>query len=332
MKALVTGATGFVGSHLVERLKNEGIDVTAFVRKSSDTTLLKEWGVRLAYGDLQDPKSIEEALKGITHVFHSGAIVSDWADPDLIYKINVEGTQTLLDKAAEAKVERFVHVSSLAVLGMHDHHQTDETAPYEKTGDSYCDTKIEAEKRVLAAYKEKGLPAVIIRPGFIYGPRDRQFLPRVLTFLKANKFMYIGDGEKILNLTYIHNLIEAIMLAAKNPNAVGQVYNVTDDGKVTRKKLIETICDVADLPKPTKSLPLPVAKVLCSVCEAYAKLTKSKQTPLLNRARMKFLALSLDFDISKIRNQLQYTPKVDLRKGVEETIEWFQSSGKWDEL
>lgn len=129
MKVLVTGATGFVGSHLVERLKNNGIDTTAFVRKSSDTTLLNEWGIQLAYGDLENPLSIDEALKGITHVFHCGAVVSDWADPALIYKINVEGTQTLLDKSAEAKIERFVHISSLAVLGMHDHHQTNEQAP-----------------------------------------------------------------------------------------------------------------------------------------------------------------------------------------------------------
>ncbi len=332
MKALVTGASGFVGGHLVERLKKEGVDVTAFVRKSSDATLLKEWGVSLAYGDLEDKQSIEEAVQGKTHVFHCGAVVSDWADPELIRKINIDGTQALLDISLKHKIEKFIHVSSLAVLGMHDHHQTNEHAPYEKTGDAYCDTKIEAEKIVQKACKKQGLPTVIVRPGFIYGPRDRQFLPRVFKFLKAGEFMYIGDGQKILNLTNINNLIEAIILAANTPSAMGQIYNVTDGGDVTRKKLIETICDVADLPKPTKSLPLPLAKVLCALCEAYAKITKSKETPLLNRARMKFLALNLDFDISKIKKDLNYQPKVDLRKGIEETIQWFQESGKWNEL
>lgn len=332
MKALVTGASGFVGGHLVEKLKKEGIDVTALVRESSDIRLLKEQGIQLAYGDLQDKESLDKALEGITHLFHCGAVVSDWADPKLIEKINIEGTQTLLDLSLKHKIKRFVHVSSLAVLGMHDHFQTNESAPYEKTGDSYCDTKIEAEKRVLQAYKEKGLPTVIVRPGFIYGPRDRQFLPRVFKFLKAGKFIYIGDGQKILNLTNVKNLIDAILLAAKSDSAIGQVYNVTDDGKVTRKRLIETICDVADLPKPTKSIPLPVAKLLCSACETYVKITKSKKVPLLNRARMKFLALNLDFDISKIRKELNYEPKVDLKKGMEETIDWFQSSGKWNEL
>ncbi len=331
MKALVTGASGFVGGHLVERLKKEGIDVVALARESSDVKSLKELGVSIAYGDLQDRDSLKKALKGISHLFHCGAVVSDWADPKLIQKINVEGTQTLLDLSIEMGVKRFIHISSLAVLGMHDHYQTNETAPYEKTGDPYCDTKIEAEKRVMEAYR-KGLPTVIVRPGFIYGPRDRQFLPRVFKFLKAGKFVYIGNGEKILNLTHVSNLIDAILLAAKNDTAVGQIYNVTDDGKVTRKKLIETICDVANLPKPTKSIPIPVAKVICAVCETYTKLTKSKETPLLNRARMKFLALNLDFDISKIRKELNYQPRVDLKKGMQETVDWFQRSGKWNEL
>jgi len=332
MKALVTGATGFVGSHIVERLKKEGMKVTAFVRSTSDISLLQEWGIPLAYGDLEDKESIQKALEGKTHVFHCGAVVSDWAEPILIKKINIDGTQALLDESIKSGIKRFIHVSSLAVLGMHDHFQTDEEAPYELTGDAYCDTKIEAEKRVLQAHKEKGLPVVIVRPGFIYGPRDRQFLPRVFSFLKANKFMYIGDGLKILNLTYIHNLVDAILLAVKSPSAVGQIYNVTDDGGVTRKELIETICEVAQLPKPTKSLPLPAAKVLCAICETVTKITKSKKAPLLNRARMKFLALNLDFDISKIRQDLNYNPNVKLEDGIRETIQWFQQSGKWNEL
>jgi len=96
--------------------------------------------------------------------------------------------------------------------------------------------------------------------------------------------------------------------------------------------LIETICEVAQLPKPTKSLPLPAAKVLCAICETITKITKSKKAPLLNRARMKFLALNLDFDISKIRQDLNYNPNVKLEDGMKETIQWFQESGKWNEL
>lgn len=332
MKALVTGATGFVGSHVVERLKKEGVNVAAFVRPSSDVTLLKQWGVPLVYGDLHDPLSIEKALQGVTHVFHCAAVVSDWAEPQEISRTNIEGTQSLLEAAARAKVERFIHVSTLAVLGMHDHFRTNETAPYEATGDTYCDTKIEAEKKVTEAYNRLGLPVVIVRPGFIYGPRDRQFLPRVLKFLKAGKFVYIGDGQKILNLTYIDNLVDAILLAAKKREAVGKIYNITDDGKVTRKMLIEAICDSANLPKPTKAIPIPIAKVICTVCETITRITKSKKPPLLNRARMKFLALNLDFDISKIKSELGYIPKVSLQRGIQDTIQWFKSSGKWDEL
>ena len=116
------------------------------------------------------------------------------------------------------------------------------------------------------------------------------------------------------------------------PVAVGKIYNITDDGKVTRRMLIESICNTANLPKPTKSIPIPLAKVICTVCETITRVTKSKKPPLLNRARMKFLALNLDFDISKIRKELGYNPKVSLEQGMKNTIEWFKRSGKWDEI
>lgn len=332
MKALVTGATGFVGSHVAERLKKEGIVVAALVRPSSDVSFLKQQNIPLIYGDLQNPASLDNALKGITHVFHCAAVVSDWAEPQEIFQTNVVGTQALLEKAAHAKIERFIYVSTLAVLGMHDHHGTNELAPYQTTGDTYCDTKIEAEKKVIDAHQRLGLPVVIVRPGFIYGPRDRQFLPRVLKFLKTGKFVYIGDGQKILNLTYIDNLVDAILLAARSPGAIGKIYNITDDGKVTRRKLIEAICRETGLPKPTKSIPIPLAKVICTVCETLTRVTHSQKPPLLNRARMKFLALNLDFDISKIRRELGYKPNIPLEVGMKHTIRWFKTSGKWDEI
>lgn len=323
-KALVTGASGFVGSHLCRRLCQRGYQVKALIRQTSSLERLRELDIDLAYGDLRDIFSLHSALKGMEIVFHTAASVGDWVKKEEAYAVNVKGTENILKASLSASVRRFIGISSLAVLGMKDHYGTKETAPYESTGDAYCDSKIESEKLMLEFGKKYNLPVTILRPGFIYGPGDNQLLPRILDTLKKGKFAFIGRGDKILNIVYIENLIEAIILAAGTDRAIGQVYNITDGAVVDRRKFINTIADIWGVPRPHREIPIWLAKALTPIFENVNRFTGSKRPPLLNRARMKFMALNLHFDISKAKEELGYRPVFNLRQALEETHRQFR--------
>jgi len=320
-KVLVTGASGFVGSHLTKRLIQEGYNVKALVRTTSSLEKLKDLDIDLAYGNLKDIFSLHTAVKGAEVVFHAGASVGDWVKKEEAYAVNVKGTENILKAALAGHVKRFVSVSSLAVLGMRDHNGTKEDAPYGPTGDSYCDSKIESEKLVLEFGQKHNFPVTVLRPGFIYGPGDNQVIPRILERLEKGKFAFIGNGDKILNTVYIGNLVQAAILAARTEKAIGKIYNITDGVMVDRREFINTIADVWGLPRPTKKVPLWLAKALTPVFENVNRLTGSKKPPLLNRARMKFMALNLYFDISKAREEIGYKPVSNLRQALEETHE-----------
>jgi len=328
LTCLVTGATGLVGSHIAEFLISRGHRVKAIVRPSGDTRFLESLGVECVQGDLTIPLSVDSAVEGIDIVFHCAAMVSDWADRDTMYKINVGGTQNVIDACLKHKVKRMVMVSSLAVLGMGRQVNADESAPYVYTGDNYNYTKIESEKIVIAAIKDNGLPAVIVRPPYIYGPRDRQLLPRVVEFLKEGKFVFIGSGENPISLVYVKNLVQAVYRCAINDNAVGGIYHITDGKDVTRKEFISMLANKLGYPIPNKSVPVQVARIACPVLEFINKITKSKNPPLLNKFRMKFLDTYLTFDIERAKKEIGYKPEYTLEMGIEETVKWFQSKEK----
>jgi len=159
----------------------------------------------------------------------------------------------------------------------------------------------------------------VIRPGFIYGPGDNQVIPRVLEALEKGKFAFIGHGDKVLNTVYVGNLIQAVILAVRTEKAVGKIYNITDGVLVDRREFINTIADVWGLPRPKKEVPLWLAKALTPIFEKVNRLTGSKKPPLLNRAKMKFMALNLHFDISRAVEELGYKPVSNLRQALEET-------------
>ena len=326
MRNLITGATGFVGSHIAQRLKTHGDEVIALVRKTSDTGFLTGIGVKLAYGDINDIASIKRAMSGVDIVYHSAALADEWISPQVARRVNVEGTKNLLDCALEAKVKRFVFISSLAVLGMRDHHGTGADAPYHKTGDSYIDTKIDSEQLVMDYYNKYGLPVTVVRPGFVFGPRDNKLIPRIYDRISKNEFAFVGNGKNKINSVYIENLTDAIVLAAGSDKAVGQKYNVTNDSGMTLEGLIYKITDIWNLQRPTKHIPKPVAYLACALLTGWARLTKAKEPPYITKTRIKFLSLNLDFDITKTRKDLGYVPRISIEEGLKRTKEWMQSS------
>ena len=293
--------------------------------KASNVERLVSMGVKLIYGDINDPDSVNDAMKGIDIVYHSAAIADEWISPKKAYQVNVEGTKNLLDAAKKANVKRFIFISSLAVLGMKDHYGTPVDAPYHKSGDSYIDTKIDSEKLVMDYYKNEGLPVTVVRPGFVFGPRDNKLIPRLLQSLGNGQFMFIGNGNNRINAVYVENLTDALILAAKSEKSVGQIYNVTNDSHMALGEFIFKIADIWNLKRPNNHIPKPLAYMACDVFTTLARITGAKEPPLLTKTRIKFLSLNLDFDISKIRNDLGYSPRFSIEEGLKRTKEWTSS-------
>jgi len=326
---LVTGATGFIGSFIAEDLVKRGEHVKALVRDTSDTRFLEKLGVEIFRGDLNDHDSIYEAVKGVDKIFHSAAMVGDWVPREEAFRVNVDGTRQLLEAASKEKVKRFVFISSLAVLGMKNHHKTPSHAERIKTGDVYADTKIDSEELVVKYGMSNNIPVTAIRPGFVFGPRDNKVIPRLVDFLKRGKYIFVGSGRNKINMIYVENLSDIVIKASCSDKAVGQVYNVTNDSGMTMMDLVYMASDLWGYRKPAKHVPKAFAYFLCSVLEFFAKITNAKEPPLLNKTRLKFLSLNLDFDISKIKKDLGYRPKIDMLEGLKRTKQWMEENGNF---
>jgi nucleoside-diphosphate-sugar epimerase len=317
----ITGATGLVGSHATEEALKRGHRVRALVRPTSDTRRLNEWGVETIVGDLEDHEAIRKGVAGADWVFNCAAKVGDWGTLSEFRRLNVDALRILLDAAVPARLDRFVHVSSLGVYEGRDHFGTDETVPPAANSlDAYTRSKTEAEALVLEYHAKHGLPATVVRPGFIYGERDRTVLPKLLLNLRRGSFMYFGSGEQALNCIYVKNLVHGIFLAAESPGAVGEVFNLTDGERVTKKMFVGRAAELAGLEPPTRRLPLKLAKFLANVVEGGAKLRGAKNPPIINKARFKFLGLNLDYSIEKARRVLGYQPPFSFEEGIERAM------------
>ena len=327
---LVTGATGLVGSHVAERARRLGMRVRALVRPGTGAQQLEHWGVERAEGELTDPASLVAAAQGATLVVHCAAKVGDWGNVDDYRAVNVRGLEHLLNAVeAAGTLRHFVHVSSLGVYEGRDHRGTDESVEPSRTGlDPYTLTKIEAEQRVLWHIARHELPATIVRPGFIYGPRDRSVLPRLLARLKARQVKYFGSGEQLMNNTFVGNLVDAIFAVLKRPQTIGEIFNVTDGKLVSKREFISQVASLAGYPAPRGAVPLWVARLATTLSERVYRALGAKEAPLLNNARYKFLGLHLEFSIDKARRVLGYDPRVAFPEAMQQTIDWFRAEGR----
>jgi len=334
MKVLVTGATGFLGSHLVDALLEEGYQVKALVRKTSNSDFLKKLGVELAYGDLTDKDNVFNAVKDTKAVYHCAARVSDWGSLREFYRVNVDGTENLLKASLKEEVDIFVHVSSLTTLDVTKNHwQTDENHPYpEKFFEPYTKTKVLAEKLVINYCQKEGLPVSIVRPSIIWGPGDTIILPRLVSLLKSGKFVFIGKGNQSICLSYVSNVVDALLLVGTHKEAIGEIYNITDGEAISYRKFIEKLANLLNLDLPTKSIPLFLAYGIACLMELWGKMTKTDNPPLLTRYGVYLASANVVFDISKARKDLGYEPRICFNEGLKKVAPWLRKITETSEI
>jgi nucleoside-diphosphate-sugar epimerase len=324
---LVTGATGLLGSHIVEQLVARGQPVRVLVRKGSDTSFLDSLGVQKAPGDVTDAASVAAAAQGVTTIYHAAAQVGDWGPWDRFVAVTIGGTRNMLAAARQAGVKRFLHVSSISTYGHPDGEGLvlDETAPLGVNlhkWSYYSRAKVEAEKLVWEAHHRGDVPVTVCKPSWLYGPRDRASMPRLIRAIRAGKAKLIGDGGNRLNLTYAGNEAEGCILAATADKAIGQIYNLSSDGVITQAQYINAIAAAIGCKPVTRMVPYKVAYSAGFVLELVGHMFGRKTPPLVTRYSVWLIGRRCFFSSDKARGELGWKATVGYDEGIQRSVKW----------
>jgi len=319
--ALVTGATGLLGSHIAEQLRNCGLAVKALCRPGSDTAFLTGIGVEIIPGDLADSASIASACDGVDTVYHAAAKVGDWGPWEDFVQVSIDGTRHILDEAARAHVRRFLYISSISAYG-HVNGKglvLDESAPLGRDltrWSYYSRAKLEAEKLVWQAHERGQVAVTVIRPSWLYGERDRATLARLIKAIRLRKLKLVGDGENRLNVVHAANVAEAAILAAGSERAAGEVYNCCHDGYLTQRQYFNLVAKTLGEPEVTQSVPYRVAKSAAFVFECFGHLLRTKNPPLVTRYSVWLMGRQCFFECRKIKEQLGWSSTIEYEDGI----------------
>lgn len=326
MKALITGATGFIGSHLVDRLIERGDEVRALVRSGSDVAYLEGRGVELARGDITEPASLPPAVDGVEAVYHFAAQVSDWGPWREFRSVTIEGTRNLLKAAARASVARFLHVSSDAVYAHRylGKRMTEDT-PLETRftwWDYYRRSKLAAERLARRYHDDGRLAVTAVRPGVVLGERDRATLPGVVGFLRSKSAAYMGGGRNRLPCVYAGDVAAGCVLAATTDKAAGQAYNLVSHETVTQRDMFEAIAEETGLTPPKRAMPLPLAYSVGFAMELASVLTGRRSRPSLTRFAVTLIGADYLEDAGKAESELGWRAQTPMREAVRRSIGW----------
>jgi nucleoside-diphosphate-sugar epimerase len=329
---LVTGGTGLLGSHIVEQLRRRGRPVRALVRPGADAAWLRGQGVELAEGDITDPASLQRACRGVRCIYHAAARVGDWGPwPDFV-RVTVDGSRNLFDAAEQAGVPRFIHISSISVYG-HINRKglvIDESAPLGVNvhhWSYYTRAKVMAEEELWRRHRA-GSPVryTVIRPSWLYGPRDRATLARLVGLIRDRKAKLLGDGTNRLNVVHAANVAEACLLAADLPRAAGQAYNCSNDGELTQQEYFELVARTIGAAAVSRRVPFKVAYAAAFVLECLGHLFRQSRPPMITRYAVWLMGRDTYFSAEKARRELGWKSTIGYREGIPAAIRWYEES------
>jgi dihydroflavonol-4-reductase len=320
----ITGATGFLGSHLSERLLAEGCRLRVLARDPAKAGFLEDRVDAVITGDIADPAPLAELARGCDTFVH---LVSNFrvvkGSPESYKRVNVEGTRVALKAAAEAGVRRFVHCSTIGVHGDVAVSPADENAPF-NPGDLYQETKLQAEQACRQAMADTDMEIVIIRPASQYGPGDLRML-KMFRMLQAGRFVMIGPCQAHFHAVYIDDLLDGFWRAMTQPGIGGETFLVGGPRYVTLEEYIQTAAEAVGAPPPRVRLPYWPMHFAAWACETLCRPLGIE--PPLHVRRVRFFRNNRAFDIGKARRILGYEPRVDLGQGMAATVAWYREQG-----
>jgi nucleoside-diphosphate-sugar epimerase len=319
---LVTGATGFTGSHLVRSLVADGGQVRVIARSAAKARQVLPENVEVVEGDIADPAVVERAVQGVGTLYHLAAVYREAKHPDFRYReVNVDASRNLLDAAVASSVRRYVHCSTVGVHGHIASPPADEHAAYDP-GDVYQATKCEAEQLALS-YRDR-IPLAVARPTAIYGPGDTRLL-KLFRLIVRGRFLLLGGGENYYHTVHVNDLVRGLRLLGTHPRAVGEIFILGGERYLKLSELAAMIAAAADVPAPRLRLPARPFQLLGSLVEKLC--VPLGIEPPIHRRRVDFYTKSRAFSIEKAKRLLGYHPEVRLNDGIRETLDWYVANG-----
>jgi nucleoside-diphosphate-sugar epimerase len=315
MISLVTGATGFIGSHLVANLFAEKVgNVRVLVRRAESAAEMRGADVRI--GDMRDASVVQDAVQGVDVVYHCAAAARTAASPREACDIALTGTRNVLEGLRRTGSGRAVLLTGLIVLGARHLEAATEDLPYRRTGDPVSDVKIEIEQMAWEYAQRHGVDVTVLRPGLVYGPRDGHNLPQMIRALRKGGFAFIRSRDNVLPIVYVGDMIQAMRRAARTPAARGRAYHITDGSRTRIGEFIDCLAELLGCPRPQKVLPFAVPYLGCLVFETLAALRLYRGRAPISRTGMNYLGYSRVIDIARARRELGYEPRIAYRDGL----------------
>jgi len=323
---LIIGARGQLGSHIAEQLCAAGVGVRGLIRPGKDNSFLRELNVEIVEGDLCDSDAMRRATDGVEVVYNCAARVSDWGAWPLFEQEARTGTRNLIDVCKAAGVFRLLHVSSISVYGHPKLRPGESITEETPLGQRFWMWDYYPRAKLLAEQIAREFPrTTVIRPCWIYGPRDQVAMKRLLPGLLQGKVPVIGRGDNLLNILYAGDVAAGAILAAQHPGATGQTYNLCSEGEITQRDLLNAMTDTLSLPRVRKRVPYFLALRFAFFKEALARLLRSSTPPTITRRAIYLVGRGTCFSSAKARSVLAWQPRTGIEEGVRKTFEWLFS-------
>lgn len=329
-KALVTGATGFLGGRLAQRLTEEGWDVTAVGRQADKGLRLRRQGIRFVQADLRDRERIAAACVGQRAVFHCGALSASWGAYSAFHESNVLGTEHVIAGCLRHGVERLIHVSTPSVCfgGGKRCNVSERDALPRRQASAYAATKRLAEGAVLRACGQ-GLRAIVFRPRALFGPGDGSILPKLIEANATTGIPLIDNGTALVDLTYVDNAVDALILGERAPETLsGRIYHISGGEPIAFGEAVRRLFGKLGEPVRFKAMPYWAAYAVAALMEGVARVLPGDREPLLTRATVGMIGRSQTLDISLAVRELGYKPRVSVETGMDKFAAWWRSRGE----
>ena len=333
MRALITGGGGFLGAALARKLRERGDNVRVLGR--GFYAELEAGGIDCVQGDIADYEAVRSACDDRDVIFHAAAKVGLWGAFEDYYAVNVGGTKNVLRACLELGISKLVFTGSPSVV-FHggDVAGVDESAPYPSRYDShYSRTKAQAEEMVLASNYDK-LATVSLRPHLIWGPGDRNLLPRIVAKARSGRLFRIGEDNKLVDTIYIDDAVHAHILAAIQLSPLseisGKAYFLSAGDPRPIWEIVGRLLAAAGLPPVKKRIPKGLAFFAARACEAAWRILGLPSEPPLTRFLVSQLTTAHWFDISAAKRELGWRPQVKIEDGMERTAHWIKATRPFD--
>lgn len=314
----VTGATGFLGSHLTRTLAERGVKVVALGRNLQKGMALESENVLFRPVALEDRAGLAKVFSSVEMVVHAAALSAPWGKKKDFEEANVDGTRNVVNAAEIAGVSRLVYISSPSVSSAWTHQRgiVETASPPQTFVSEYSRTKLLAEQLL----EKTQLETVILRPKAIYGPGDTSILPRILKAARAGRLKQIGDGKTVINMTHVGDVVDGIILAMTAVAAPGKVYTLTGDEDIILWELLADIVDQLSLPPITGKWSVHKARYIALILEQLWRVFRLPGEPPLTRYVVSILGYDNTYDIGAAKRELGYSPHITIAQGLEELV------------